>query len=120
MPETIVKLTQSYDEPHNPGIKFDAVTLREPRYNDVFRDGLGAPVEYQPNGSGGVMVITHFNVIDQYIDRLAIKPTSEALAYISAVDSMRLAKAVTDFFSEPVASNKTPTGSSSEPVSPQT
>ena len=109
MPDTVVTLSRRYEHPFDHTF-FDTVVLREPRYVDVFADGMGPPVEYQPNGSGGAMIVTHFNIIDDYITRLAIKPGREVLGELSAIDTMRLAKAVTDFFTEPAASSTMPTG----------
>lgn len=119
MPDTVVQLSRSYQNPFN-GTSFNTVTLREPRYGDVFADGMGPPYELQPNGSGGAMVVTHYEVIRSYVERLVTAPDLGALTELSASDAMKLSKAVTDFFSEPAASSSTPTGSSSEAASPQT
>ena len=116
MPETIVQLSRTYENPFD-GTRFNSVTLREPTYRDVFADGMGPPVEAQPTSQGGVMVITHHDLIARYIDRLAIKPTSENFSMLSAVDALRLGKAVTDFFTGPAAPDTPPAGSSSAPAS---
>jgi hypothetical protein len=120
MPKVTVKLSQSYSNPHEGGVLFDTVELREPRYKDIFMDGLGEPQEYQPNGRGGAVLVTHYETIAKYIDRLAVKPTSDLLGQVSAIDALRLQKAVLGFFTEQPTPSGSPDGSSSASVSQPT
>lgn len=106
MAQTIVKLSRRYEV---PGAEpFDSITLREPTYQDVFMDGLGFPREAQPNGHGGMMLITLTSTIDAYAQRLIVKPGYEAIAGLSAVDARRVQDAITDFFLEPATATTSP------------
>jgi hypothetical protein len=93
-----VTLTQSYvvfDK------SFDKVRLKSPTYKHIYVEGLGAPVEWQPVAGGGQMIITNYEAIAKYLDRIAVEPTSESLNDLSPIDARRLETAVTDFFREP-------------------
>jgi hypothetical protein len=75
--------------------------------------GLGVPQELQPTMGGGAMVVTNYDVIGQYMNRLAINPTAECLTELSAIDAGRLAKAVIGFFHEATEPKNMGDGSSS-------
>jgi hypothetical protein len=91
---------------------FDTVRLREPTYKDMYVSGLGAPEELQPTPGGGYILLTNYEVISRYIDRLAVEPTSEHLDGLSATDGTRIAKAVSAFFREPKTESDVVIGSS--------
>lgn len=91
-----IKLTKSYENAFDSST-FDTVVLREPTYKDTHGDALGPPSEWQP-GPGGPVLYVYRSVIAAYIDRLAVSPQAECLGKLSAVDAMRLEKAVRDFF----------------------
>lgn len=111
MAQTIVKLSRHYEV---PGAEpFDSVTLREPTYQDIFIDGLGFPRELQPNGHGGLMLITLTSTVDAYAQRLVEKPGYEAIAGLSAVDARRVQDAIVDFFTEPATGTTSPASSTS-------
>lgn len=113
MPNITVELSRYYDDPHSGGIRFNTVELREPTYNDVYASDLGAPFEFHPTPGGGVMVETRYQVIGEYITRLAVRPTGESLTTIAAVDALRLQRAISNFFREPEAQTKSQDGLSS-------
>lgn len=115
-----VDLTKSYTGHQGP---FSKVELREPTYKDVFIDGLGVPYQWMPVAGSGFVRMLLPEVIDQYVTRLAVNPTGESLTVLGAIDAMRLADAVCDFFMEPKTPETPPTGSSSasdsmQPASP--
>lgn len=96
MSKIIVPLSKSY-EGHDGS--FSSIELREPTYTDIFIDGLGEPQQWQPGPAGGQPVlITLPDVINAYVDRLAIKPTAENLTGLNARDSLALAAKVKGFF----------------------
>lgn len=113
MQNVTVKLSRSYENPHAGGTRFDSVVLREPTYSDVYASGLGRPFEFHPTPGGVMIVETRYQAIGEYIDRLAVEPPAECLSQLSAVDAMRLQRAITDFFREPETSTESPDGSSS-------
>lgn len=103
---TIVQLSRRYEVPGwEP---FDSVTLREPTYQDIFMDGLGFPRELQPNGHGGLMLITLTSTVDAYAQRLVEKPGYQAIAVLSALDARRVQDAIIGFFSEPATETTSP------------
>lgn len=106
MAPVTVKLSRLYDA-HDKA--FDSVKLREPTFADSHIDGLGHPQEWQPTPNGPILA-TYRKVIGEYINRLAIDPTAECLTGISAVDAMRLERAVLDFFIDPKTSDSASTG----------
>lgn len=112
-----VKLSKSYTAHAEV---FSAVTMREPTFRDIYVDGLGLPQELQPTPSGGAMVVTNYEVIGLYINRLAVKPTAECLTELSAIDAGRLSKAVIGFFREAIEPKSTDDGSSSGSASTST
>jgi hypothetical protein len=112
-----VKLGASYTA---HGKTFNTVTLREPTFGDIYVDGLGEPEEVQPTAGGGIMIVTNYLAIGQYLERLAIEPTAECLTTLSASDSRKLKRAITGFFHDQDLPSKTADGSSSGLVSPPT
>ncbi|MFD1328295.1 hypothetical protein [Mycoplana ramosa] len=116
MANVTVKLSRSY-QAHEGA--FDSVTLREPTYKDIFMDGLGEPQQWQPGPHGSAVLITLPDVVDGYVQKLAVKPTAEELTGLGARDAVALQKAVLDFFREPPEPAKTPTGSSSDSAGTQ-
>ncbi|WP_327211994.1 hypothetical protein U8Q06_20905 [Rhizobium beringeri] len=111
-----VELTRSY-EAH--GKTFNVVTLREPTYATTHVEGIGRPYEYQPT-KGGVIAVTYPTVVDEYLQRLVVEPGYECIGQISAVDALRLERAVCDFFTEVRLPQTPPTGSSSDTASAPT
>lgn len=93
----LVSLSKVYDSPVGG---FSAVELREPTYKDVFMDGLGRPQEWQPSGGGKAIVVTYASVVDAYLQRLVVAPGYEYIGRLSAIDALKLEKAVCDFFME--------------------
>lgn len=110
MAEHVVKLSQTYT---SNGVSFDAVTLREPTYADVYMSGTGAPEEWQPNGQGGGMLVTYPSTIDAYLQRLVKVPGYEHLSGLSVRDGKLLADKVLSFFREAATTTSPPTISSS-------
>ncbi len=110
MGNVIVKLSRRYQghEGH-----FDNVTLREPTYKDIFMDALGEPQQWQPGPTGTAVLITLPDVVDAYVQKLAVNPTADELTMLGARDALALQKAVLDFFREQPAPVTSPTGSSS-------
>ncbi|MBY5709712.1 hypothetical protein [Rhizobium leguminosarum] len=96
MAEKIVKLSKSYTAHEKP---FDAVTLREPTYSEIFRDGLGRPSDWQPT-QHGPMLVKYPEVVDAYLQRICVSPGYESIGVLNAIDSLKLEEAVTDFFRE--------------------
>ncbi|MCY1664597.1 hypothetical protein [Rhizobium sp. SL86] len=94
MSRITVKLTRRYEAPgYEP---FDEIELREPSYVDLFMAGLGRPFEFHSTASGTI-VVRHPEVIDQYAQRLVVKPDYRAIMQISAVDAGRLENAINGF-----------------------
>jgi hypothetical protein len=100
MADRVVKLSRRYEVPGQ--VPFDSLTLREPTYRDIFMSGLGAPRETHWS-NGGAMVITHYEVVDQYLEKLVKSPEYPAIAVLDAVDSMEVCNAVCGFFRKTVA-----------------
>jgi hypothetical protein len=105
MTETIVKLSKSYTAHEKT---FDAVTLREPTYTEIFRDGLGRPSDWQPT-QHGPMLVKYPEVIDDYLQRICLNPGYESIGALNAVDSLKLEEAVTGFFLERKEPQRSPT-----------
>lgn len=95
MSRVIVPLSKSY--PGHDG-EFSSIELREPTYRDIYIDGLGEPQQWQPGPNGQPVLITLPDVINAYVDRLAINPTAENLASLNVQDSQALAAKVKGFF----------------------
>lgn len=110
MSRIVVPLSKSYDGHGGP---FTSIELREPTYKDIYIDGLGEPQQWQPGPNGTGVLITLPDVVNAYVDRLAINPTSESLAELNAKDSRALARRVIGFFQDDPAPTKSPTSSSS-------
>ncbi|MBY5763635.1 phage tail assembly protein [Rhizobium leguminosarum] len=104
MTETIVKLSKSYTAHEK---SFDAVTLREPTYAEIYRDGLGRPSDWQPT-QHGPMLVKYPEVVDAYLQRICLSPGYESIGVLNAVDSLKLEEAVTDFFREKKEPLKSP------------
>lgn len=115
MTKTTVKLSQQYVG-HAP---FSEVVLREPTYKEIYIDGLGEPQQWQPGPGGQPVLITLPDVINAYVERLAIAPTADNLGQLNARDSMALARAVIRFFQEEPERKTSPTGSSSSSAGTQ-
>jgi hypothetical protein len=77
--------------------KFSEVKLREPTYNEIFMEGRGKPREWQPSPHGPV-VVSYPGVVDSYLKVLVVEPGYEFLSGLSTVDSLKLEKAIFDFF----------------------
>ncbi|MBX5082165.1 phage tail assembly protein [Rhizobium lentis] len=105
MADTIIKLSKSYTA-HDKS--FDAVTLREPTYSEIFRDGLGRPSDWQPS-QHGPMLVKYPEVVDAYLQRICVSPGYECIGALSAIDSLKLEEAVTSFFLERKEPPKSPT-----------
>ncbi|MBY5407166.1 phage tail assembly protein [Rhizobium leguminosarum] len=105
MAETIVNLSKSYTAHEK---SFDAVTLREPTYAEIYRDGLGRPSDWQPT-QHGPMLVKYPEVVDAYLQRICVSPGYESIGALNAIDSLKLEEAVTDFFREKKASPISPT-----------
>ncbi|MBY5804082.1 phage tail assembly protein [Rhizobium leguminosarum] len=105
MTETIVKLSKSYTAHEK---SFDAVTLREPTYSEIYRDGLGRPSEWQPT-QHGPMLVKYPEVVDAYLQRICVNPGYESIGALNAIDSLKLEEAVAGFFLERKEPPKSPT-----------
>jgi len=105
-----VELSQKYQG--HDGF-FDRVVLREPTYKEIFVDGLGRPQEWQMGAPGKAMLLTFPDVVDAYVQRLAVEPEAEMLLGLGAVDCLRLEKAVCGFFQEPTKPERSPPALSS-------
>lgn len=110
MGDVIVKLSRRYQAHGDP---FDSVTLREPTYKDIFMDGLGEPQQWQRGPNNIPVLITLPDVVDGYVQKLAINPTADELTMLGTRDALALQKAVLDFFREPPSPVTSQTGSSS-------
>lgn len=110
MGKIFVPLSRSYQ---GHGGSFTSIELREPTYTDIYIDGLGEPQQWQPGPNGTPVLITLPDVVNAYVDRLAINPTSESLAELNAKDSRALARKVIGFFRDDPAPTKSPTSLSS-------
>lgn len=95
MAKVIIPLSRSYQ---GHGGAFSSVELREPTYKDIYVDGLGEPQQWQPMKDGTPVLLTLPDIIDQYVQRLAVNPTAESLTELGTQDSLAVAGAVIDFF----------------------
>lgn len=111
MVDAVVKLSRRYEVPGEA--PFDQVVLREPTYHDIYPSGLGMPMEVQPGPQGSRIVVAYPVTIDAYLQRLAVSPSYGALSRLSAIDGMRLEKAVCGFFMDAADSTSPQTSSSS-------
>lgn len=121
MTETEIKLSKAYENPAD-GTRFDAVKLREPTYKDIYVTGLGTPFDVHAT-QGGAIVEYHYDVVAKYVERLLVSPDQPAaINGLNAVDSLKLQKAITGFFTGGVDTNTTgpSTSSSSNSASPTT
>jgi hypothetical protein len=112
--QNTIPLTRSY-EAH--GKTFDSVTIREPTYAITHIRGLGRPYDFQPSKEG-MIAVTYPTVVDEYLQQLVVEPGYECLSALSAIDALRLERAVCDFFTETKLPSILPTGSSSDTASP--
>lgn len=110
MPTITVPLSRSYEGHEGP---FSSIELREPTYKEIYIDGLGEPQQWQPGTNGHPMLITLPDIINAYVDLLAVKPTSDVLGQLNPKDSKALARTVIGFFQDAPAPTLSPTGSSS-------
>lgn len=105
MSRSTIKLSRRY-EAH--GKSFDEIVFREPTYAEIFIEGLGRPQEWQSDGNGKFLLLTFPDVIDRYVQRLAVEPSSDCLSELSAHDCMRIEKAICGFFLEPAKQPTSP------------
>lgn len=106
MADTTIKLSRRY-EAH--GATFDAITLREPTGADYWH--LGAIAEWQPAGEG-MALITYHEKVRAYAERLVTAPAGVAvatLAVLDLADTLKVDRAVRDFFQAANSSNAPPT-----------
>lgn len=106
-----VNLSRRY-EAH--GATFDAMVLREPTGADYW--ALGPIEAWQPNGSGGAVLLIYHEVIRAYAERLAGDNGAARLAVLDLGDTFRIEAAVRDFFRKAEASTRPATSSSTEPA----
>ena len=106
-----IQLSRMY-EAH--GSAFDTLTLREPTGADYWHVG-GRPREWQPLGEG-VALITHFDRVKAYAERIAGDNAPARLAVLDLADTMKVEAAVLDFFTEAMRSNEPSTSSSGTPA----
>ncbi|KQV27601.1 hypothetical protein ASC97_04280 [Rhizobium sp. Root1203] len=113
MADKVLKLSKRYEPPGET--PFDRIVLREPTYQDIIMSGKGFPQEGQPNGHGGVMVVTYHEVVDFYAQRLIISPEYKDIAGLNFADTKKLQDGICDFFhtAAPTGSPAPPTSSSS-------
>jgi hypothetical protein len=97
MAEVIVKLSRRYEVPGQE--PFDSIKMREPTYRDIFMSGLGAPRETHWSANGAV-VITHYEIVDQYLAKLLKHPEYTDIAVLDAHDSLEVCNAVCGFFTK--------------------
>jgi hypothetical protein len=105
MADTVVSLSKGYTA-HE--VTFDKVTLREPTYSEIFRDGLGRPSDWQPTPHGP-MLVKYPEVIDAYLRRICVSPGYESIGALNAIDSLKLEEAVAGFFLEMKEPQRSPT-----------
>lgn len=110
MATVTVKLSRSYEK-HDGS--FNSVLMREPTYKEIFIEGRGEPQLWQPGPNNSTVLITLPEVIDSYVQILALEPSAESLAGLNAQDALALKKAVIGFFQPAETSSASPTSSSS-------
>lgn len=87
---------------------FSAVTLREPRFEDLM--ALGEPFEVQRIKGGLPVVIENTETVAAYVRRCVIKPGVESLGALGIADARLIRNAVLDFFTDGVkAASSSPT-----------
>lgn len=116
MSKVTVPLSQTY-EGHDG--KFSSIVLREPTYKEIYIDGLGEPQQWQPGPGGGHVLLTLPDVVNAYIERIAVSPTADNLGQLNTKDSLSVARAVIRFFQEEPERKTSPTGSSSSSAGTQ-
>jgi len=90
-----VPLSKSYTGHDGP---FSSVELREPTFKEIYIDGLGEPQQWQPGPNGQPVLITLPDVINAYVEKLAVNPSADNLAQLNVQDSQALAARVKRFF----------------------
>ncbi|WP_313194603.1 hypothetical protein [Shinella zoogloeoides] len=110
MANVTVPLSKSYTG-HDGA--FSSVELREPTFKEIYIDGLGEPQQWQPGPNGQLVLITLPDVINAYVEKLAVRPTADNLAQLNVQDSQALAGRVKGFFLAEPEPTKSPTSSSS-------
>lgn len=110
MTNVIVPLSKTYTGHDGP---FSSVELREPTFKEIYIDGLGEPQQWQPSPSGQPILFTLPDVINSYVERLAVIPTADNLGQLNARDSLALAAKVKAFFTVEPEQTRSPTPSSS-------
>lgn len=92
---------------------FDRVVLREPTYKETHMDDLGRPQDWQRTTDGSPVMVTYPSVVDAYLKRIIVEPGYDCISGLSAIDAMRLERAVCAFFLDTTASTKPSMSSSS-------
>lgn len=104
MTNRTIKLSQRY-EAH--GQTFDAITLREPTGADYWH--IGPIAEWQPVGDGVAQVVYH-DKVKAYAERLVKAPdgmiAAAMLGVLSLGDTLKVERAVRDFFTEAARSKE--------------
>lgn len=113
MGDKVISLSRRYGE---HGQTFDSVTLREPKLRDYL--AIGEPVEIQPNGDGGRMVVEYNDRVEGYFQRLVKVPGFEMIQDLDLVDAIAIKDAILDFFKTARLRRDAPTNSSSAPAIP--
>ncbi|MBB3315116.1 hypothetical protein FHT77_000958 [Rhizobium sp. BK181] len=94
MTNVVVKLSNTY-KVHDK--EFSEVTLREPRYHEIFMEGRGKPQEWQRSPHGAI-VVSYPAVVDSYLQKIVVEPGYDCISGLSTADSLALEQAVLDFF----------------------
>lgn len=99
-----VPLSKKY-EVH--GVSFDSLSVREPTGVEYW--SVGPIAEWQPTENGNVLV-TFRDAIRSYAERLVEAPTGstvlDVLSVLNLADTLRVERAVKDFFTAAVKSNE--------------
>jgi hypothetical protein len=106
MSSVTTKLSKSYSA---HGKTFNSVTIREPRYSEMYQDGLGRPQELQPGPNGKPIVITYHSTVDAYLQKLIVEPGYDCISELSVLDAMELEITICDFFREQKVSKNSQT-----------
>lgn len=92
------------------GVSFNSVSLREPTGVEYW--SIGPIAEWQPVGEGAAQ-ITYHEKVREYVDRLIQPPqgltAAAALGVLSLGDTLKVERAVKDFFTEANKSAAMPT-----------
>jgi hypothetical protein len=110
MANKIVPFSRSYDGAEG---RFSSVELREPTYKEIFIEGRGEPQMWQPGPNGTAVLITLPEVVDSYVQVLAVNPGAESLGRLGTLDALAVKDAVLGFFRAAETSSAQPTLSSS-------